>query len=110
MSKIAEEVILEAVERRAMEIVALPQAERKAHYRTIQVGAKTPDEATGSAGGNRAGLCVPGLGALLQLHRQRNPADHWRILNVLGLWWSAVPFNVSWVAPSFANDWSKQNE
>ena len=31
-----EEVILEAVERRAMEIVELPQAERNGHYRTIE--------------------------------------------------------------------------
>jgi hypothetical protein len=36
MSKIAQEATLEAVERRAMEIVAMPDAERKQHYRIIR--------------------------------------------------------------------------
>ena len=38
------------------------------------------DEATGPARGDRAGLCVPGLAALLELHHRRSPADHRRLL------------------------------
>ena len=39
-----------------------------------------PDEAPGPARGDRAGLRLPRLAAVLELHHRRDPADHRRIL------------------------------
>ena len=56
----------------------LNPADKEAQGRQ-QVRHRHGDEAPGAAGRDRAGLCLPRLAAMLELHHRRDPADHRRL-------------------------------
>jgi NAD(P)-dependent dehydrogenase (short-subunit alcohol dehydrogenase family) len=59
------------------------QSGRQAGRGGEQIRRRRADETPGTAGGNRACLCVHGGAELRELHHRRNPADHWRLFGRL---------------------------
>ncbi len=56
----------------------LNPADKDAAY-VIAIRQRYADEASGTAGGNRTGFCVPRRAELFELHNRRDLADHRRL-------------------------------
>src|SRR5580765_7752412 len=87
------------------------EPDRQAAQGGSRVWSPHADAAAGTARGNRAGLRVPGIAPMLELHHGRNPADHrwipgrlnWHFMNILDLLqWPAMVVTMigSWYVAS----------